>query len=114
MSLRRSGARRAASILNRWAARSNICFESMTLILSFATANKVIQVSDRRLTKPDGSLYDDEANKVICVGCSDSYFAIGYSGLGTISTGKRTDEWLVDYLASINVEQMTLNSIHWS
>jgi hypothetical protein len=83
----------------------------MTLILSFASANKVIQVSDRRLTRPDGTLYTDDANKAICVGCANSYFAVGYTGLGTISKEKRTDEWLVDYLASINAGQMTLSSI---
>jgi hypothetical protein len=68
----------------------------MTLVLSCITPQFVVQVSDRRLTKPDGSLYDDETNKaVLFLG----YSVFAYTGLAYVGQA-RTDEWLVDRLAS--------------
>ena len=82
----------------------------MTLIVTVATANKAVQASDRRLTGPDGSIFDDEANKAVCVGCRDAHFCIGYTGLAFVD-GKRTDEWLLDYLMSIHAYRMEVASI---
>jgi hypothetical protein len=82
----------------------------MTLIITVATASRAVQASDRRLTRPDGSIFDDEANKAICVGCGDAHFCIGYTGLAFVD-GKRTDEWLVDYLMSIHAYRMDVASI---
>jgi hypothetical protein len=82
----------------------------MTLIITVVTPNKVIQASDRRLTNRDGSLYDDEANKAVCVSCKDAHFAIAYTGIGEIA-GRRTDRWLVDYLTSIKAYQMDVPSV---
>lgn len=75
----------------------------MTLILSLVTYNKIVQVSDRRLTWENGDIADDNANKAICVSCLDSCFSIAYTGLAKI--GKllqKTDEWLVEFLMSID------------
>jgi hypothetical protein len=81
----------------------------MTLILTVATGDKIVQASDRRLTYPDGSLYDDEANKAICVACQDSVFSIAYTGLGQIVRGQRTlptDIWLAEILTDMRAGQM--------
>lgn len=81
----------------------------MTLILTLATYNKVVQVSDRRLTWPDGSLDDDESNKAICVSCKDACFSIAYTGLSKI--GKNlidSDDWLANYLTSIDAARKQL------
>lgn len=82
----------------------------MTLIITAVTPDKIIQASDRRLTYTDGGLCGDNANKAVCVGCKDAHFAIAYTGLAEIK-GKRTDIWLIDYLASINASQMQVPAI---
>jgi hypothetical protein len=69
---------------------------TMTLVLSCITPDFVVQVSDRRLTKLDGSLDDDETNKaVLFLG----HFVFAYTGLAYVGQ-TRTDRWLVDRLAS--------------
>lgn len=82
---------------------------TMTLLFTALSDEYVVQVSDRRLTR-NGKLYDDEANKAICVGCTDATFSIAYTGLGTIR-GQRSDEWVVDYLASINAGNLTFHEL---
>ena len=71
----------------------------MTLILTLVSTNKIVQVSDRRLTL-DGEVCDSNANKLVCVGCDDAHFSIGYTGVAEIA-GQRTDYWLVDQIESI-------------
>ncbi len=71
----------------------------MTLITSIIGKNKVVQVSDTRLTLR-GQETDADAIKAVCVGCNDARFSIGYSGVGEIE-GQRTDYWLVDQVNSI-------------
>jgi hypothetical protein len=71
----------------------------MTMIATLVARNKVVQVSDRRLTWPNGGLADDEANKAICVKCNNAHFSIAYTGLAEIGKErKRTDIWLAEYL----------------
>lgn len=82
----------------------------MTLIITVATRQKVIQASDRRLTRPDGSFFSDDANKAVCIGCKDAYFCIGYTGLAFIE-GMKTDEWLVESLMSIQAYKMDISSV---
>lgn len=81
----------------------------MTLIMTAMTKLDVVQASDRRLTR-NGNLYDDSANKAVCVACSDARFAMAYTGIAEIQ-GTRTDEWLVDFLASEGAGGMKLASI---
>lgn len=89
----------------------------MTLILTLTTPVYVVQVSDRRLTYPDGSVFDDGANKALVVECADAQFSVSYTGLGYLPEDRlpptsdyaarrvsrlqigrhrciRTDEWL--------------------
>lgn len=82
----------------------------MTLLINVVTTKNVIQASDRRLTLLDGSLFNDEANKAVCVFCKDAHFAISYTGLATINA-KRTDLWVLDYLSSIKATKMPLQLI---
>lgn len=66
----------------------------MTLIVTCLMPEYAIQVSDRRLTKLDGSLYDDETNKAVF------YLpgaVISYTGLARVNR-VATDEWLVGAL----------------
>jgi len=73
----------------------------MTLILSLATHDYIVQVSDRRLTIDSGSqlgkLLDDDSNKATLF-CSRMSFA--YTGLADVD-GKRTDKWIVDVLSKV-------------
>jgi len=52
-----------------------------------------------RLTLPDGSLYDDGANKAVFVQCADGCFALAYTGLAILGR-QRTDIWLTDVLSN--------------
>jgi 20S proteasome alpha/beta subunit len=66
----------------------------MTLILAAATPHFVVAVADRRLTRPDHTTADDNANKMVMF-CNQMAFA--YSGMSEIE-GQRTVEWLVAQL----------------
>ena len=79
----------------------------MTLILSAIAKNCVVQISDRRLTLPDGSLYDDMAVKMICAACQNAHFSMSYTGLAEVK-GVRTDERVTDYLVSIHAGNMPI------
>lgn len=79
----------------------------MTLIITALKEDNIIQVSDRRLTR-NGKLYDDSANKIICVSCADASFSIAYTGLGEIH-GCRTDKWVFEYLLSIEAGTLHFN-----
>ena len=68
----------------------------MTCILSMSTPDVLIQVSDRRLTWPDGQMADDHTNKVTIF---DGRMAISYAGLSKVLREK-TDEWLVRILTN--------------
>jgi ribosomal protein S17 len=72
----------------------------MTLIITVAAKNKVIQASDRRLTHLDGRLYNDQANKAVCVSCNNAVFSVAYTGIAHVD-GRKTDEWIADYFAAI-------------
>lgn len=77
----------------------------MTLIITALSENAVVQVSDRRITLTNGSCSDDLAIKAICVSCADACFSMAYTGLAEIRS-QRTDEWAVDYLASIKANEL--------
>jgi hypothetical protein len=74
----------------------------MTLIISAAVGDYLIQVSDRRLTK-NRRLEDDEANKAV-VFCNRASFA--YTGLASIGS-HATDEWLVRCLINAKTESLS-------
>ncbi len=71
----------------------------MTLILTLLATNKIVQVSDRRLTL-NGETCDSNANKLVCVGCDDARFSVGYTGVAEID-GQRTDYWLKNQVKAI-------------
>jgi hypothetical protein len=60
-----------------------------------------IQVSDRRLTRVDGTLHDDSANKAVCIACRNAAFSVAYTGLARVQN-RRTDIWLADYFTASN------------
>ncbi len=66
----------------------------MTLILSCLTANYAIQISDRRLTLPNGTIHDDHSNKAILV---NGLTIFGYTGLAYMDNRNttKTDEWFL-------------------
>lgn len=70
----------------------------MTLIITALADDAVVQVSDRRLTRADGSVVAEDANKAICFDCADAHVSLAYTGLASIGT-TRTDHWLVELLA---------------
>jgi hypothetical protein len=69
----------------------------MTLIQTVMTADLVIQVADRRPSRPDGSLFDDNYTKLVCWNTS---FAVGFTGLARIDRAqqKSMSEWLAETL----------------
>lgn len=76
----------------------------MTLIIAAANKDAVLLVADTRLTRPDGSLYDDCAIKTIVLHCWDAKLVLAYTGLAIIE-GKRTDRWLVSKLREANASR---------
>jgi len=84
----------------------------MTLILTVVTTEKVVQASDRRLTIAGQGVFDDEANKAVCVSCKDAAFCVAYTGLGLIGSKlQRTDAWLADTLTIMQAGRRTLLEI---
>lgn len=67
----------------------------MTLILTCISETFVLQVSDRRLSLPNGSVYDDEANKALQYGV----LCMAYTGLGELLR-MPTDIWATEALRS--------------
>jgi len=53
----------------------------MTLIQTLFTGERIIQVADRRLTWPDGSVFDDEYTKPVCW---NQTFSVGFTGMARI------------------------------
>ncbi len=76
----------------------------MTLIITAVDKGRIVQVSDRRLTWPNGEVHDHAANKAVCVGMGYIHFATSYTGLaylGHLRREDRTDYWLLDNLGRI-------------
>ncbi len=68
----------------------------MTLLISCTTDDYAIQVSDRRLIYPDGSLADDHTNKAIIF---KSHLCFSYTGLAVLDN-RNTAIWFRDELAN--------------
>jgi len=75
----------------------------MTLILSAIAGEYAVQVSDRRLTWPNGRVFDDEANKAVLF-CGRMVFS--YTGLGLIGRD-RTDVWLTQALVNAKTASLS-------
>lgn len=76
----------------------------MTLIFTAVDKGRIVQVSDRRLTWPNGEKHDDNANKGVCIDMDCVHFATSYTGLayvGGVRKEDRTDYWLVENLGDI-------------
>ncbi len=70
----------------------------MTLILALANSQQAMQLSDRRLTCTDGTVFDDSSNKATVLVCANGRFAVGYTGLADYCSF-RTQAWLLDSLS---------------
>ncbi|WP_280259463.1 hypothetical protein [Nocardia abscessus] len=73
----------------------------MTLIQTLVTPNHILQVSDRRLTRANGSVFDDSHNKAVSW-CGD--FALGFTGLAFIDRAQRkpVSEWIAETLCDVS------------
>lgn len=81
----------------------------MTLIITVANDENIIQVSDRRLSYSKGKP-NDESNKAIVMYCNDARMVIGYTGLA--EAGKfKTRDWLLDALNKCGPPDFTANGI---
>lgn len=68
----------------------------MTLVITLANADQIIQVSDRRLSN-NGQLIDDSSNKAGHVLCDDASFLYSFTGLAKCGLHV-TSRWLLDAL----------------
>jgi hypothetical protein len=75
----------------------------MTLILNAVVGDYAVQVSDRRLTLPNGTVYTDDANKAVLF-CSRMAFAC--TGLGRIGEHS-TDHWLMQALVNARTASLS-------
>lgn len=79
----------------------------MTLILTFLANEYIVQIADRRLTWPNGSLYDDDTNKAVFF-CSR--VAVAYTGLAQLE-GKPTAEWISLCMKDYTQTESAMNHI---
>ncbi|MEV6095248.1 hypothetical protein [Nocardia sp. NPDC051981] len=72
----------------------------MTLIQTLVTPNHILQVSDRRLTRGDGTIFADSHNKAVSW-CGE--MAIGFTGLAFIDRAQRkpVSEWIAEMLCDV-------------
>ena len=70
----------------------------MTLVVGAQNNAYALQVSDRRLTGPDGSVVDDESNKLFILESDACRFVVGFSGLAGDGGRFKTNEWLPEAL----------------
>lgn len=70
----------------------------MTLIIAAANDQYAVLASDRRLTRPDGTVVDEETCKITAFACKDAKVMIAYTGLATTGSGT-TGDWVVDVLS---------------
>jgi hypothetical protein len=68
----------------------------MTLILSYASRNILIQVSDRLVSRGSAP-YDTLANKCVIYSAADGIVALAYTGLAYIRQ-QPTDDWIAKFL----------------
>jgi hypothetical protein len=84
----------------------------MTWIITLGLADRAVQVSDRRFTWSDGSLFDDYANKGVCLACADARFTFSYTGLAFVgSPERRTDKWLLDALVEMQAGTKAITTV---
>lgn len=81
----------------------------MTLIQTVFTKDKVIQVSDRRLTSGD-NLIDDYYTKLVVW---NDQFTVGFTGLARVDRNQKqsTARWIADILADCPVIEIALHSL---
>ena len=82
----------------------------MTLILAAGNSDQFIQISDRRLTREDGSIGDDESNKSILLRCANARLAIGFTGLAGCEVFN-TREWLLSTLNECALPDRTAHNL---
>jgi hypothetical protein len=79
----------------------------VTLILACLSHQRIVVAADRRLTLPDGSLYDDDANKAIFY---EGRIALAYTGLARLD-GADTADWLAARLAQHDTIEAAMESV---
>jgi hypothetical protein len=73
----------------------------MTLIISLAAGDRVIQASDRRLSWSHEG-YDDHADKAVVLNLNDLVLSISYCGLEFVGSPlRRSDDWLATTLCTL-------------
>ncbi|WP_204079014.1 hypothetical protein [Mycobacterium riyadhense] len=70
----------------------------MTLVQTLYTRDRIIQVSDRRLTWPDGTVFDDDYTKLVCW---NQTFSVAFTGIARVDRRlrKSTSEWIAEMLS---------------
>lgn len=77
----------------------------MTLIQTVFSADRVIQVADRRLTWPDGTVADDEYTKLVCW---NETFSVAFTGISRVDRRghKLTSDWIAELICDyVSVER---------
>jgi len=76
---------------------------SMTLILTRASRDYVLQVADRLVTLPGGQPFDAMSNKTVLYCARNGVVTMGYTGLAYLG-GIPTDQWIVQTLIGSTLE----------
>lgn len=82
----------------------------MTLIVALANSASSTLLVDRRITQQDGTLIDDEFNKLCVVFCHDAKLAVAFTGIATLASFN-TSDWLANTIAEIGKVHSDIASI---
>ncbi len=83
----------------------------MTLVVTLATEKEVFQISDKRLTRFDGSVFDDNYLKATSLRCENARFLVGFTGFATDGQGHDTQTWLLETLGSCGAPDYTAQTV---
>jgi hypothetical protein len=84
---------------------------ALTLNITLATTNYLIQASDRRMVSiPTAGTVDDDANKGLLLQTADGLFAITFAGIGKFRDGavQRIDMWLAEQMLKEGVPELPI------
>ena len=75
----------------------------MTLILTKASSDYVLQMSDRRITA-GADIVDPQANKGLIYACEDAIVAVAYTGMAVLDDAP-TDQWLAERVTGVRFDR---------
>lgn len=81
----------------------------MTLIVSLTSPDVAVLIADRRISR-DGTVLDDEYNKVTVLFCADARMAVAFTGVAT-PPGFDASTWIAETLRSVSGQSSAIHEV---